>query len=88
MGGNEKEKVSPPAIDSSVSNACGLEGVETRPQDCPNNPWRHPENHRPAVCAQCPGDPNIWQVAKDLLPLVHIRTKQGGEIILPKPNSS
>ncbi|OGH15067.1 MAG: hypothetical protein A3H50_02180 [Candidatus Levybacteria bacterium RIFCSPLOWO2_02_FULL_37_10] len=70
------------------SDVCGLEGVGERPVDCPNNPWRYPENHRPAICQKCPGDQEIWKVAKEPLPLVHIRTKQGGEIILPKPNNS
>lgn len=70
------------------SNVCGLEGVGERPMDCPNNPWRHPENHRPRVCQQCPGDPEIWQVAKLPLSATLLKTKQGREIILPKPNNS
>ncbi|OGH37652.1 MAG: hypothetical protein A3B44_00065 [Candidatus Levybacteria bacterium RIFCSPLOWO2_01_FULL_38_21] len=69
------------------SDACGLEGVRERPMDCPNNPWRHPENHRPGICRQCPGNSEIWKVAKGPLPPIHIQTKQGEQIILPKPKT-
>ncbi|MCL5113649.1 MAG: hypothetical protein M1372_00565 [Patescibacteria group bacterium] len=87
MGGNERDKVGSPAIDSS-SDSCGFEGMGTRPLDCPNNPWRYPENHRPAICAQCPGNPNIWRAASEPLPLVYIGTKQGKGEILPKPRTT
>lgn len=73
---------------SEGSDVCGLEGVGERPVDCPNNPWRHPKNYRPRVCQQCPGDPEIWKVARSPLPIVYLKTIQGGEIILPKSNNS
>lgn len=69
-----KEKMAPIKLDGS--DACGFEGVEKRPIDCSNNPWRHPENYRPNVCLQCPGDSEIWKVAQMPLPLTHIIFKQ------------
>lgn len=72
MSGKEQ---APFRIDKG-SDTCGFEGVGTRPLDCPNNPWRHPENHRPRICQQCPGDPDIWQVAKEKLPANYIGLKQ------------
>jgi len=88
MSRNGIEKENFPTRLDEGSDACGLEGVGERPVDCPNNPWRYPVNHRPRVCQQCPGNPEIWQVAKLPLSIIHLKTKQGGEIILPKPNNS
>lgn len=75
---------------------CGLEGVGSRPEDCPNNPWRHPDNYRPSVCFQCPGNPEIWKVADNKnFPSVYIQLKQGTLVeglhlmfIQSKPTSS
>lgn len=85
MGRNRIENEKFPTKLDEGSDACGLEGVGERPVDCPNNPWRHPENHRPRICQQCPSDPNIWKIAKQPLPLIYLRIKQSEEIILPKP---
>lgn len=58
------------------SNACGLEGVEGRPSDCPNNPMKHPENHRPQICSGCLDNPELWKVAEMPLNKKYIRIKQ------------
>ncbi len=76
--GNKPDQIPP---------SCALEGIEERPNECPNNPWRHPDNHRPKICQQCPGDPEIWKVARSPLSPIHIKTKQAGEIIFPKPKN-
>ncbi len=66
--------------------SCGLEGVGTRPEICPNNPWREEtkDNHRPRVCGECPTNENVWQIALDVLPVEYILFKQGKEIDKPK----
>lgn len=63
-------------INLDGSDACGLEGVGERPEDCPNNPRRYPDNYRPNVCLQCPGNSEIWKASQMPLPIKHIIYKQ------------
>jgi hypothetical protein len=75
---NILRRTSPQILNLVPSNSkdCGLEGVGSRPKDCPNNPWKKPENHRPNICGGCPADENLWQVAKEPLPAKYIELKQ------------
>ena len=67
----------------SSTNTCKFEGVDKRPKDCPNNPLKNPENHRPNVCADCPNNREIFKVAQQELPSIHIAGKQ--EMFAKKP---
>ncbi len=66
----------PPIRLEKGPDACGFEGVGQRPDVCPNNPWRFPENYRPRICQQCPTNQNIWRTALDKLPQEYIEHKQ------------
>lgn len=54
----------PIQINLKGSDKCGFEGVGERPNDCKNNPIRHPDTHRPQVCLECPLIPGITKVAE------------------------
>ncbi len=59
------------------SNDCILEGFADRPEDCPNNPFKYPDNYRPQICNQCSENPEIWKTAQLPLPSRYILFKQG-----------
>ena len=59
VGINEPNPLDPKKLDD-----CPLEGIDGKPSDCPNNPLKHPENHRPQICSGCPDNPELWKVAE------------------------
>lgn len=59
------------------SNDCILETFAGRPKDCPNNPYKYPNNYRPKICMQCPLNPEIWKISLSSLPEQYILFKQG-----------
>ena len=58
------------------SNDCILEEFADRPKNCPNNPFKNPDNYRPGICEKCPKNPEIWKTAQFFLPKQYIFFKQ------------
>lgn len=80
-----------PAIDGAIKpnglnlegdRSCPMEGMGRRPppEECPNNPQINKTTYSPRICRQCfDGDDQVWEVAKQPLPLIYAEYKQTGE---------
>ena len=80
------EKLKSPSTNELLKGPtdCGMEGIQGRAEQCPYNPWRNPDQEKPNMCLQCPGNPTVSHTNLKL-PEIYNKIRLSKLRDLPKP---